>query len=608
MAAAHLSSGRVNINLIREAARRELLEFLDKCVGTKAIVWDEVLTRPFVLISDYALLKDHDVTRMFQMKMGRLPPSNVQNIIFLVRPKLPLMDIIADNVHKEEELGGQRKDFHIFFVPRKSLLCEKRLKELGVYGTFNSVDEYSLDLFPVDSDVLSMENESSFKEYHLEGDMTTMFHAAKSLMTLQALYGVIPNIYGKGKQAKQVYDLMMRMRRELAGCEPQLTPQIDNLVLIDRSIDLLTPLATQLTYEGLIDEIYGIKNTSVKLPPEKFTKSNDGGPQDLTAEPKEFLLNSSEELYSEIRDKNFSAVGPALSRKAKLISAQFDERHGAKTVGEIKQFVAKLPHMQAAKQSLATHTSIAELVKEVTDTESFLESLQVEQEFMNGIDTDKVNVFIEDCIAKQAPLMKVLRLVCMQSVTNNGLKQKVLEYYKRDIIQTYGYQHMLTFSYLEKTGLLKLQTSKNYSTIRKTLRLVVEDVHEQNPSDIAYVYSGYAPLSVRLVQFLNRPGWRAITDVLSLIPGPTIEEIQQIPVGLRKRRGSGSSTHSSLDDQKITLVFFLGGCTFAEIACLRFLGQQDDASSEYVIATTKLINGTTFLKSIIEKPNPVESI
>ena len=50
------------------------------------------------------------------------------------------------------------------------------------------------------------------------------------------------------------------------------------------------------------------------------------------------------------------------------------------------------------------------------------------------------------------------------------------------------------------------------------------------------MFSGYAPLSVRLVQFLQRPGWRSISEVLSLLPGPTIEEIQQLPVGLRKRR------------------------------------------------------------------------
>jgi hypothetical protein len=32
-------------------------------------------------------------------------------------------------------------------------------------------------------------------------------------------------------------------------------------LLLDRGVDLLTPLATQLTYEGLIDEIFGINNS-----------------------------------------------------------------------------------------------------------------------------------------------------------------------------------------------------------------------------------------------------------------------------------------------------------------------------------------------------------
>lgn len=58
----------------------------------------------------------------------------------------------------------------------------------------------------------------------------------------------------------------------------------------------------------------------------------------------------------------------------------------------------------------------------------------------------------------------------------------------------------------------------------------------QSPNDISYVYSGYAPLSVRLIQYLARPGWRSITEVLNILPGPTFDEVQQIPVALRKRR------------------------------------------------------------------------
>lgn len=594
--AAHLSYGRVNLNVLREAVRRELREFLDKCAGSKAIVWDEYLTGPFGLIAQYSLLKEHEVEKMFTLKGSRLPAADVKNIIFFVRPRLELMDIIAENVLSEDRRGPTR-DFHILFVPRRSLLCEQRLKDLGVLGSFIHREEYSLDLIPFDGDLLSMESEGAFKECYLESDQTSLYHAAKGLMTLQALYGTIPQIFGKGECARQVANMMIRMKREFTGSQNSIFPVFDNLLLLDRNVDLLTPLATQLTYEGLIDEIYGIQNSYMKLPPEKFApkKQGDGG-KDLPTEAKKLQLNSAEELYAEIRDKNFNAVGSVLSKRAKVISAAFEERHNAKTVGEIKQFVSQLPHMQAARGSLANHTSIAELIKDVTTSEDFFDKLTVEQEFMSGVDTDKVNSYIEDCIAQKHPLIKVLRLVCLQSVCNSGLKQKVLDYYKREILQTYGYEHILTLYNLEKAGLLKPQTGgrNNYPTIRKTLRLWMDDVNEQNPTDISYVYSGYAPLSVRLAQLLSRPGWRSIEEVLRILPGPHFEERQPLPTGLQKKRQPG--------ENRVTLIFFLGGVTFAEIAALRFLSQLEDGGTEYVIATTKLMNGSSWIESLMEKP------
>lgn len=596
--AAHLSYGRVNLNVLREAVRRELREFLDKCAGSKAIVWDEYLTGPFGLIAQYSLLKEHEVEKMFTLKGSRLPAADVKNIIFLVRPRLELMDIIAENVLSEDRRGPSR-DFHILFVPRRSLLCEQRLKDLGVLGSFIHREEYSLDLIPFDGDLLSMESEGAFKECYLEGDQTSLYHAAKGLMTLQALYGTIPQIFGKGECARQVANMMVRMKREFTGSQNSVFPVFDNLLLLDRNVDLLTPLASQLTYEGLIDEIYGIQNSYVKLPPEKFApkkQGGSGGGKELPTEAKKLQLNSAEELYAEIRDKNFNAVGSVLSKKAKIISAAFEERHNAKTVGEIKQFVSQLPHMQAARGSLANHTSIAELIKDVTTSEDFFDKLTVEQEFMSGIDTDKVNSYIEDCIAQKHPLIKVLRLVCLQSVCSSGLKQKVLDYYRREILQTYGYEHILTLNNLEKAGLLKAQTGgrNNYPTIRKTLRLWMDDVNEQNPTDISYVYSGYAPLSVRLAQLLSRPGWRSIEEVLRILPGPHFEERQPLPTGLQKKRQPG--------ENRVTLVFFLGGVTFAEIAALRFLSQLEDGGTEYVIATTKLMNGNSWIEALMEKP------
>lgn len=63
--------------------------------------------------------------------------------------------------HSEDKPSSRQ--FHILFVPRRSMLCEQRLKEQGVLSSFTNIDEYLLDLIPCDSDLLSMEYESAFR-------------------------------------------------------------------------------------------------------------------------------------------------------------------------------------------------------------------------------------------------------------------------------------------------------------------------------------------------------------------------------------------------------------------------------------------------------------
>lgn len=602
MSSSYLSTGRLNVGILQEQARKELLCLLEKCDGKKAIIWDQSLAGPIDLVAKYSLLEEHDIIKMPLVGGSLTIPPNIVNIIFITRPQLSLMDLIAENVHGEEG-KRPRKEFHLFFVPRKSLLCQKKLQNRGVFGSFTLIEEFKCDLFPFDNDLLSMELGASFKEFHLENDPTCLYQVAQAILGLQKLYGKIGKVTGRGPAASKVWELLEKLSREeednkAASSQPST---IEHLLLIDRCVDLLSPLVTQLTYEGLIDEIFGIKDNMVQLPAKKFHDSQDSLTTMSLNEKERIILNSGEELFAEIRDKNFNGVGLVLSKKAKLISSQFDERHGDKSVQEIKQFVARLPHMLATKQSLAKHTTIAEMIKEVTDSSSFLELLQVEQELLNCIDTDKSNSFIEDMIAQQQPLLKVLRLLCIQSLTNSGLKPKLLDYYKREIIHTYGYHNLPTLLNLEKAGLLKQQQStRQYAVLRKALRLTVEDESEITPKDISYVHSVYAPLSVRLAEQLVQPnGWQGLNDVMGLLPGPTITSSSPNVLS-SARRNSITSEDSNSEPPKLVMVFFIGGCTFAEISALRFLSQQEDMNVEFVVCTTKIINGNTFLTSLME--------
>lgn len=137
----------------------------------------------------------------------------------------------------------------------------------------------------------------------------------------------------------------------------------------------------------------------------------------------------------------------------------------------------------------------------------------------------------------------------------------------------------------------------------QTLHLTVEDSVEVNPRDISYVHSFYAPLTARLVEHSLKPlGWQTLKSQINNLPGPTFEGFQVPLVGIGGRYTVGSGTineASLLHARRVVLVCFVGGCTFAEIAALRFLAEQEDNNVQFVIATTKIINKNTFLDSLI---------
>ena len=69
---------------------------------------------------------------------------------------------------------------------------------------------------------------------------------------------------------------------------------------------------------------------NVQLPVDKFPPKEDNKLKQATGtpgeqkKPKKVVLNSSDNLFAEIRDMNFSAVGPVLSREAKRITAEYE--------------------------------------------------------------------------------------------------------------------------------------------------------------------------------------------------------------------------------------------------------------------------------------------
>ncbi|CAN1238276.1 Vacuolar protein-sorting-associated protein 33 homolog [Linum grandiflorum] len=328
--------------------------------------------------------------------------------------------------------------------------------------------------------------------------------------------GVIPNVRAKGRCSVRVADILNRMQtEEPVNLQDMGMPEINTVILLDREVDMVTPMCSQLTYEGLIDEFFHINNGSVEL------DASILGAQQQEGKKMKHPLNSSDKLFKETRDLNFEVVVQVLRQKATSMKEDYAEMTTTnQSVSELKDFVKKLNSLP----EMTRHINLAQQLTTFTSKQSFLARLNMEHTIVEAESYDICFEHIEELIHKQEPLISVLRLLILFSVTNSGLPKKQFDYLRRELLHSYGFEHIATLNNLEKAGLLKKQESRsNWLTIKRALQLVVEDTDTANPNDIAYVFSGYAPLSIRLVQHAIRSGWRPMEEILRMLPGPHSE-------------------------------------------------------------------------------------
>jgi hypothetical protein len=477
-------------------------------------------------------------------------------------------------------------------------------------------------------------------------------------MQIQQRHGLFPRILGKGDQARKLANLLLRARKEFDAEESSTMQNImpsttvDSLVIIDRDVDFATVLLTQLTYEGLVDELVGIQHnqaevdssiaggTSQASAPQQSASSSTAPPASAKQSLKRKIqLDSSDALFSQLRNTNFAVVGTHLNKVARRLEADYEGRKTAQTTSELKDFVNKLPGFQQEHQSLRIHTNLAEDMMKHTRSDVFTRVLEVQQNLAAGSDPSYQHDTIEELISRDVPLATILRLLCLESVVGGGLRPRDLDTFKRQILHAYGFQHLLTLDALEKMELLQSRSSSaalllpatgaagatgsktNYAYLRKELRLIFDDVNEADPNDIAYVFSGYAPLSIRIIQCIlqksylqtlhrtplplmpSSTGWQGFEDILKSAKGPTFSITQK---AVDEKAAKARTQLAGMSGWKTVFVFFLGGVTFAEIAALRFVGKQMEAAGErrrLVVVTTSIVSGRSIMDAVVEKKN-----
>ena len=101
--------------------------------------------------------------------------------------------------------------------------------------------------------------------------------------------------------------------------------QISSLIILDRTVDPVSPLLSPTSYYGLLADELDLKWNSITLKPE-----------DSDAKPKKVSLSPDEPINEELSDVHVKHAARIISQKLRTLKAAFDERHDKKTVAEYK--------------------------------------------------------------------------------------------------------------------------------------------------------------------------------------------------------------------------------------------------------------------------------
>lgn len=615
-----LDTGAAPLHRLRELYERTLLERLNEVDA------DEVT---LVLSSRIATLLTHvlvprglealkssrvvecveiadDITRVHCHTVVYLTLARVSEVRAVAMHARSLHAQASNNTDASQAQAAAPHAFFIYATGKWTSLCDEVLEQFELHERVQ-VGNIPMGFVPLDTDVLTLGYERCLYDCGVTGNRSALIDVAVALNQMQDVFGQFEHIKYKGELSMLVLNHMVELsaraesdlaQRRQTQTSSSKRSRMDTLIMLDRRVDYASALSTPLTYEALLDEILHIHDGFISLSPMLLT--SDPNASDA---PIPFALNSTDAVFAQIRSLNVHAIPSVLNAQASALKTsfkRFQSSSATASAAEVHEFVKGVPQMKASQQHLERHINLLEYLDLTTGARTFRDQWKLERAIMDSDDSALRE--IQEMVFRHAPLAKVLRLLCLYCVVHDGLSRLALERMKLHLVRTYGHELLFSFENLERLGLLfehgthrarggsSSDASADAGARRRssdgtgrsrflfaadTLRVIDLDINVENPKSAAYVTSGYAPISVRLVEeVLNAQSWRAIDAAMSCFHGPRAE-LSRVSDDEQQRRQHKAATKPKKPSKRkrVVMVCFIGGVTHVEIAALRWLSQ-----------------------------------
>ena len=562
----------IELSLFKEHTCQSLLNILDNLPKEeKTLIIEKSCISKLNYITSLDPLIERKIRKDLVLLEEKSFISPTPILIYMISPSIQSLKIIDKHI-----LENKKKEFHLIFIPKISIECSSFIENSANKTVYN-IHNLNIDMFVLDSDLISLEDHNAFHNIYVGEKYDCLSALKRIIIKYKTVFGKIKYKYSKGPLAKKLNEILSNEEESFDN-----NKELETLAcfIFDRSVDMITPLCNNFTYEALIDENFDINFNSIKVSPKILEK-------DIKQDSIRIDLSKSDKFYTMIKDYNFMKVRNFLPNRFKEHSAIFEE--GKKKTDDMRKMqedLKKIKQVQEERASLLNHINISDFIakKQKLPINKFY--LNFEQSMLVGDYPEKLNDFIEDEIGKKADKYSVLKILCLESLIQGGIRYRIYDQIKKDFLNVYGYKDLFLWHNLEKMEILKTQDSNYfYSTANNDLKLIYEEVDFNNPNDSSYAYSGYCPICIRLIEKAYKEGWGAIKETLKKIPGETdfpLDENEMI---------------NESNEKKFFLVIFIGGITYGELGAIRYLNKTNK-NRKFIVLTTSMINTKKIFNSL----------
>jgi hypothetical protein len=422
----------------------------------------------------------------------------------------------------------------------------------------DGIEVYNLemDVLPLDNDLFTLFSPYAFLRGWYHHDLTVVDEVRTALESVSSCSGFL--------SITAVGNIAVSVARTLP---PTTDTNSTHLIIIDRAVDLMTPLFTQMNYEGLISEFLGIDAGTVTSTANNQTKL-------------QLLSSMSDDLFGVLRSMTHTEATEEMENRMNQVTGSLSQRSGSFDDG-LRHF-RDVASLTLANQTLTDHLTLAQKVFQLMKENRFFQRGMNAEGSLLANNPTKAKEAITDMFDYGSDLRPLIRLICLDSLLKGGTAD-----FARDIqllTFNYGFAMVPFLMRLQEIGLFVPNGSGfKWGNFVKTFSLFVPDWEgnkEGIPRDeAAAAYLGYAPLSVRIVE-------KVVAGELAMVT-KAMQDIGQ-------RCSESGSTEIRVEVNYI--VCFIGGCTYSEVNSIRRIARVQ--GTRFQVITTNMFSSNEFFDNL----------